>query len=362
MIPLVKPFLPPKTELLPALEEILYSGYIAEGEVVKDFERLFSQYIKNPYSLSVNSGTAALHLAFMLMGLKKGDEVISTALTAEPTNVAITLTGAKVVWADVDPNNGLIDAVDIRTKISEKTRAIVVVHYAGMVANLAAIHAVAKEFNIPVLEDAAHALGAKYEGKYIGSISPYTIFSFQAIKHMTTVDGGMLTLSSAEAHTEARLRRWFGLDKTKTRMDNDITLQGHKYHMNNVNATIGIVQMKYLKDIVARHIKNGKQYDHELQGIAGLQLVNYYPGAEASYWLYTLMVDDRDGFIRKLAENGVQASELHKRNDTHSIFKESKARLPNLDIFYEKLVHLPCGWWVGNEEIEKIIGVIKSGW
>lgn len=362
MISLVKPFIPPKSELLPRLEDVLYSGYIAEGEKVKEFENLFSGYIRNPFCLSVNSGTAALHLAFMMIGLGPQDEVISTALTAEPTNVAISLTGAKIVWADVDLENGLIDPEDIRRKISDKTKAIVVVHYAGMVVDLKAITAISQEFGIPVVEDAAHALGAKFDGKFVGSISPYTIFSFQAIKHMTTVDGGMLTVAGSDKFAEGRIRRWFGLDKTKTRMTNDITIQGHKYHMNNVNATIGIVQMDYVQENITTHISNGKYYDSHLIGIPGITLPKYYPGSQPSYWLYTLKVDDRGGFIKKLEEHGIQASELHKRNDAHTIFKSSLTELPNLDSFYEKMVHLPCGWWVNEEDRAIIVDIIKSGW
>ncbi len=362
MIPLVKPFLPPSQELMPELEKILYSGYIAEGIVVKEFENIFSEYINNPYCLSVNSGTSALHLALLLIGVEKGDEVISTPLTAEPTNVALNSRGATIVWADVDRSNGLIDPNDVRRKITNKTKAIVVVHYAGMVVDMKAIAEISRESGIPIIEDAAHALGSKFNGKCIGSISPYTIFSFQAIKHMTTVDGGMLTLNSDVKYNEGRIRRWFGLDKTKPRAENNITIQGDKYHMNNVNATIGIVQMRHLKANLQKHKENGKFFDDNISETPGVQLVHYYPGSECAYWLYTLKVDDRDGFVNKLAENGIQASELHKRNDKHSIFEKSITHLPQLEEFYKKMVHIPCGWWVTNQDREKIVQTIKSGW
>ncbi|MFM7858480.1 MAG: DegT/DnrJ/EryC1/StrS family aminotransferase, partial [Flammeovirgaceae bacterium] len=159
MIPLVKPFVAPPEDLMPALKEVLYSGYIAEGEKVKYFEQMFGSYVDNPYCLALNSGTAALHIALILAGVKSEDEVISTAMTAEPTNIAIMQAGAKIVWADVDPSNGLISAESIRTRISKKTKAIMIVHYAGMVAELDEIQKVANEFNLPIIEDAAHALG-----------------------------------------------------------------------------------------------------------------------------------------------------------------------------------------------------------
>ena len=362
MIPLVKPYIAPKEELIPAIEKTLYSGYIAEGEVVYKFERQFGEYVENPYSLSLNSGTAALHIALLLAGVKEGDEIISTALTAEPTNVAIKLVGAKVVWADIDSNTGLLDPFDVRAKITSKTKAIMLVHYAGMVCDLSEFNKISQEYNIPLIEDAAHALGSKYNEKSIGSNAEYTIFSLQAIKHMTTIDGGFLCVKNKEKAEQARLMRWFGLDKTKPRLENDIKRAGYKYHMNNVNATIGLVQMQHIRDIVGRHIENGKFYDEQLKDISGLKLVKYYPNTEPSYWLYTMKVERRSDFVKMMTENEIMASELHLRNDRHSVFAESKCSLPNLDDFYSKFVHIPCGWWVTDEDRQKIVDVIKKGW
>lgn len=362
MIPIVKPYMPPKEDLIPALESILYSGYIAEGEKVYEFERAFAQFIDNPFSLSLNSGTAALHIALMLAGVKPGDEVISTPLTAEPTNVAIKLVGAKVVWADVDGRTGLLDPESVRKCITPKTKAIMLVHYAGMVADLNSFEKISKEYGVPVIEDAAHALGALFRGKPIGSCSDYTIFSLQAIKHMTTVDGGFLCVKSQADHDKGRLLRWFGLDKTKPRLENDIKEAGYKYHMNNVNATIGLIQLRHVNDVIGKYINNGKFYDAELQRIPGLTPLSYYPDTEPSYWLYTMKVERRADFIKMMTENGVMASEMHLRNDRHSIFKESKKELPSFERFYNEMVHVPCGWWLSLEDRERIVHLIKRGW
>ena len=362
MIPIVKPFLPTPEELMPALQETLYSGYIAEGEKVYEFEKEFGDYIQNPMALSVNSGTAALHIALMLAGVGPGDEVISTVLTAEPTNVAIKLVGAKVVWADVQASTGLLDPKSVRERITDKTKAIMLVHYAGMVCDMDEFNKISKEFNIPIIEDAAHALGSKYNGKVIGSNSPYTIFSLQAIKHMTTVDGGILALKSEEDMHKGRLLRWFGLDKKKPRLENDITIPGYKYHMNNVNATVGLIQLRHIEKIVGEYINNGKFFDENLKNTPGVELLEYNPNTEASYWLYTMKVDRREDFIKKLNDNGISASELHLRNDRHSVFAESKTELPIFDEFYKKMVHIPCGWWLTDEDREKIVSVIKEGW
>ncbi len=362
MIPLVKPYFPPRDILMPALEDILYSGYVAEGKPVYDFEDKFKSYIGNENAIALHSGTDALHLAYILAGIKSGDEIISTPMTAEPTNTSIKMVGAKVVWGDVDPDNGLLDHKSVRELITEKTKAIVVVHYAGMVCDMDEFNKISKEYNIPIIEDAAHALGSKYNGKMIGCNADYTIFSLQAIKHMTTVDGGFLTMKDASQVDRARRLRWFGLSKNKSRLENDITEVGYKYAMNNVNATIGLVQMQNIERLVGSYISNGRYYDEALKGISGVELVRYNNNTESSYWLYTMKVERRDDFCRMMQSEGIIASELHHRSDTHSIFKESKRELPNMDKWCENFVHIPCGWWVSKEDREKIVEIIKKGW
>lgn len=362
MIPLVRPYMPPREVLMPELEKILYSGYIATGQAVDDFEVAFSQYTGTENLLSLHSGTDALHLALILAGIKPGDEVISTPMTAEPTNTSIAVVGGKVVWGDVDPRNGLLDPDSVRGLITEKTKAIVFVDYAGMVCDIDAFRQISKETGIPFIEDAAHALGSKYNGNMTGCNSPYTVFSLQAIKHLTTVDGGFLAMENELQLDRARRLRWFGLDKKRSRMENDITEVGYKYAMNNVNATIGLVQMKYLSDNVDRYIANGKFYDRELKGVDGVTIPFYYQGAEASYWLYTMKVERRADFIRMMEAAGITASPLHHRSDTHSIFADSRRELPGMEEWYANFVHIPCGWWVTDEDRERIVSLIKQGW
>ncbi len=361
MIPLIKPFIPDKEILMPRLEKILYSGYVAEGEAVYEFENKFSDLIGNKYCLSVNSGTAALHISLKLIGVGPGDEVISTALTAEPTNTTIALTGAKIVFADVDYETGLISAEEIEKNISEKTKAIMVVHYAGMVCDMDKINIISRKYDIPVIEDAAHALFSKYKGIYIGNNSRYTCFSFQAIKHMTTIDGGMLCLNNEKEYNRAKKLRWFGLDKKIPRLDNNILEPGFKYHMNNVNATIGLVQLDCIQNNAFKYIENGIYFDNALKNIPGVTLIPYYNNTIPSYWLYTLKVKDRKSFIKKMEDNDISASPLHLRNDRHNIFNYNKT-LSNLDAFYNEFVHIPCGWWINQDELDKIVSTIKSGW
>ncbi len=362
MLPLIKTYIPPREDLMPKIEEVLYSGYIAQGEVVENFERKFEEFIGSGYTLSLNSGTAALHIALILAGVKEGDEVISTAMTAEPTNVVIKMVGAKVRWADVDYETGNISAKAIESAINEKTKAIIVVDYAGTPVDVNSIQQVSLKYNIPVIEDAAHALGTTYNGKKTGNHFPFTVFSFQAIKHLTTIDGGALQIQDKELYEKGKLIRWFGLDKKLSRLDNDIQIQGFKYHMNNVNATIGLVQLETIEDLLQQYRTIGKYLDVKLKGLSGLETVVHYPDSESSYWLYTLKVDRRDDFIKMMADNGFMASEIHKRNDLHTYLNDYPAEMPNLDKFYSRLVHIPCGWWVTLEDCDNMIDVIKKGW
>ena len=362
MLPLVKPYIAPCDELMPAIESVLYSGYIAEGEAAWRFEDELKNFLDNTNVLAVQSGTAALHLALLLLNIGPGDEVISTPMTSEPTNTTIAITGAKVIWADVDPNTGLLDPKSVREKITERTKAIMLVHYAGMVCNMDEFNKISEQTGIPIIEDAAHALGAKYQGKMIGSNSRFNCFSFQAIKHLTTVDGGAISFKNIEDIAPARKLRWFGLDKNVPRLENDITRAGYKYGINNLIGIIGQIQLKHTPEVISKYISNGKFYDQALKGIAGVTLVPYYENTEPSYWLYTLKVEGRESFIKMLEEIEVTASPLHHRSDTHSVFAESRCELPNMDEWYSKFVHIPCGWWVNEEMREKIVSAIKSGW
>jgi dTDP-4-amino-4,6-dideoxygalactose transaminase len=361
-IPLFRVFFPPAEVLMPRLEEVLYSGHISEGEPVYEFERRFSGFVGLPNVLSFYSGTAALHTALVLAGVQTGDEVISTPMTAEPTNMAICHAGGKIIWADVDPANGNLTGASIAERITPRTRAIMVVHYGGIPAPMDDIRAVAARAGIPVIEDAAHALGARYGSRPIGASSEYTMFSLQAIKHMTTVDGGMLACKDPGDLPKGRTFRWFGIDRPAARTEVDVTSVGYKYHMNNVNATIGLVQLDHIAPVLERHIANGQYFDEALRGIPGLHLCVRDKQAEPSYWFYTTLSERRDNLARYLTEHGIGNSQAHKRNDLHPVFASSRRELPGLDSFYERMLHIPCGWWVSNEDREFIVDTIRRGW
>jgi perosamine synthetase len=361
-IPLFKVFLPPHEILMPRLQSILYSGQVSEGQPVYDFEHEFGKLVGEPNILSFYSGTAALHTALILAGVLPGDDVISTPMTAEPTNMAIRHAGANIIWADVDARNGNLTADSIEARITPRTKAIVIVHYGGIPAPINSIRAVADFHSLPVIEDAAHALGARYDGRVLGSHSEYVMFSLQAIKHMTTIDGGMLACRNPDDLVRGRIVRWFGIDRQAPRTNVDVEVVGYKYHMNNLNATIGLTQLEYVNQVIDRHIANGKFYDKALNNIPGLELCHWDQEAEPSYWFYTVLAERRDDLSRYLTEHGIGNSQAHKRNDLHSVFSTSRCELPGVDSFYSRMLHIPCGWWVTDEERDYIFNVIKAGW
>ena len=361
MIPLVKVAMPPRESLLPALEEVLYSGFIGEGEHVYEFERRFAETFGLPIALGVSSGTAALHLAMLLSGVKPGDEVITTSMTAEPTNVVILQCGAVPVFADVEPDTGNLDPESVESLIGPRTRAIVVVHYAGFPAPLAALRTLADRHNIALIEDAAHSLGAGYGGHCIGTVGDFAIFSFQAIKHMTTIDGGMLTMRDLGKADLARRLRWFGLLKGVPRTEADITQYGFKYNMHNVAAVIGLAQLKWIRSLIDRHVANGRFFDERIPKIAGLSVTRFEPTAAPSYWLYSVLSDDSEAVERRLVAVDVAASKLHRPNHLHSVFAAMRRPLPGLDTFYRRLTHIPCGWWVTDADRERMIDALGKG-
>lgn len=361
MIPLVKVAMPPKEHLMPALEEVIYSGMIAEGEHVYRFEAEFAKHFGLPVALGTSSGTAALHIALLLSGVDTGDEVITTSMTAEPTNTVILQCGAKPVFADVDPETGNIDPASVGAAIGPKTKAIMVVHYAGFPVDMPAMRRLADQHGVALIEDAAHALGARCAGAPIGTIGDFGIFSLQAIKHMTTIDGGVLTMRNPDLVPAARRLRWFGLAKGVPRTEVDITGPGFKYNMHNVAGVIGLAQLETIQQRISRHIENGRFFDREIAAISGLSVTRIDAGQEPSYWLYSVLSDDSDAVERTLTAAGVSASKLHRPNHMHSVFQPFRRSLPGLDTYYRRLMHIPCGWWISDEDRERIVDIVKKG-
>lgn len=367
MIPLFKVFMP--ESVIEPLKKTLFSGFIGQGPRVEEFEQALADYIGNPLILTINNGTAALHLALRLAGVGYGDEVITTALTCTATNWPILANGGIPVWADIDPDTGNIDPKSIAKRITKKTKAIMVVDWGGYPCDLEEIKKIAispSGKKIPIIEDAAHAFGAIYENTKVGNIADFTMFSFQAIKHLTTVDGGALCLLDEEIYKRGKLLRWYGIDREGPRKDfrceEDVKEWGYKFHMNDVTATIGLEQLKYVEKTLRRHRENAAYYHKNLKGIPGLTLLKEKPDRLSSYWIFTFKVKDRDKFVKYMYAKNITVSRVHRRNDTHPVVKQFKSHLPNLDRFEKEMICIPVGWWVTEKQRDYIVKSIKAGW
>ena len=208
-----------------------------------------------------------------------------------------------------------------------------------------------------VIEDCAHAIGASIEDKYVGKFSDFAIFSFQAVKHITTIDGGFLLYKNSKLHEKLKRLRWFGLLKGEDRTKPSITDIGFKYNMSNISAALGIYQLKRLDSIISANRNCAMFYNENLNNLDFLKVVNK-KDISPTYWLYTLLSKNSDKFIQFLNEHGIAASKVHIPNNFHPLFNDES--LLNTKIFYNQLVHLPCGNWVSKADQEYILDTINK--
>jgi len=341
-------------------QETLLSGYIGQGSRVDEFEAALSVIMDDAKPLTVNSCTAALDLALHLCGVGPGDHVISTPQTCTATNGVIVQRGAHPVWADISPLTGNIDPQDVAKKITSKTKAIMAVDWGGRACDYEAL----RSHGLPVIEDAAHAFATRIGGRHVAVCGgDYVCFSFQAIKHLTTGDGGAIVVPE-DQYNRARALRWYGLDRTSSksfRCEQDITEIGYKYHMNDIAASIGLGNISETLMLVQRHVANARRYCDELLGVKNLVVPPFDP--ESSWWIYSLFVKDPPVFISAMAERGVECSPVHARNDKHSAFRRVAAsadRLTGVDEFEAGHVAIPVGWWLSNEDVDHIIASTRE--
>lgn len=368
MIPLFKVFMSPSTPT--AVGEVLMSGFIGQGEKVDTFEAMLREYFNYPFINTVNSCTSGLELALQMI---KSDnaEVITTPLTCTATNFAILSRGLKLKWADINSITCNLDLDDVARKVNENTCAIMAVHWGGYPVDLDRLKSIQmdalnKYGKAPaIIEDCAHAWGSKYKNKLIGTHGNHAVFSFQAIKHLTTGDGGIIVSPNDNSYQRAKLLRWYGLDRTSSkdfRCSQNIKEPGFKWHMNDIAATIGMCNMEHIDKIVETHKSNGQYYNKKLQNVAGVELLENDPNFDSSYWIYTMMVENRNDFIKKMKEKGIVVGQVHDRNDKHDCLSQYKTDLPNMDKVSQKMICIPCGWWVSKEDRQHIVNCIKEGW
>ena len=312
-IPLLKVFMP--SSVGPSVIRTLNSGQITEGPKVAEFEKHFGEFIGNNGVVATNSCSGALLMALQMAGVDSDSEVITTALTCQSTNQPILQLGGKIVWADVQRNTGNIDPQDVEKKITAKTKAIIAMHWAGQPCDIKELNHIAKKHKIKLIEDAASAFGAIYKNEMVANHSDFVCFSFQAVKHMTTGDGGALIVQEEEYKERAMLLRNNGNNKYAKRSATnwffDIGEAGWKFHMNDIAATIGIEQLKFQKELIEKRQFNGKYFNTTLSNIKGLELLEQKNDRLSAYWIYTVLVEDREAFVKHLKNHGIQFQVLN---------------------------------------------------
>ena len=391
LIPLFKVFM--SDEAPKEVSKVLMSGFIGQGPKVEEFEGELKDVFKNDYVVSTNAGTSAEHLAFHLLkkpaenkkihfgvamtehhwpGIDDGDEVLCTALTCTATNWPVLANNLKIKWVDTDIKTMNMDLDDLARKITHKTKVIYLVHWGGYPVDLDKVKEIQNTayknfgFKPVVIEDCAHAFGSKFKGQPIGSHGNICTFSFQAIKSLTTIDGGALLVPYQQLYRRAKLLRWYGIDRESNRKDfrceDDIPEWGYKFHMNDVAATVGLTNLQYTDDLLKTQRGNAKFYDDSLAGVDGVTLLERDPRMDSSFWIYSLLVDRKQEFMDWMKECNIMVSQVHERNDIHSCVREFKTHLPTLDTIKSRLISIPVGWWVTQEEREYIVDCIKKGW
>lgn len=288
------------------------------------------------------------------------------------SNWPVALARLKIKWVDIDPETLNMDLKDLERKVTPTTRAIQLVHWGGYPNDLDAIKGIQVKtqeimgFKPAVLEDCAHAFGSMYKGRSVGTQGNISTFSMQAIKHVTSVDGGFIILPHHDLWKEGDLLKWYGIDRRGPRSDfrceEDVYRVGNKWHMNDVMATVGLSNLKIADNIIKKHKENAAFYDRELKGIEGLKVLTRSPGFDSSFWIYSLLVEDRGSFTKWMKECGISVSQVHERNDKHTCMREYRTHLPNLDATIGKITHIPVGSWVTNEDRQYIVDCIRKGW
>lgn len=369
-IPLFKVFM--SKDVLEPLNNVLMSGYITQGSKVDEFESKLRTYFNNEYVLTVNSATSGLTLALRLLDLDRGDEILTPSLTCTATNWPILNHGLKIKWVDVDPETANVNLDDLKSKLSPTTKAIQVVHWAGYPVDLDALVVIqdyCKEtygFRPMIIEDCAHAFGAEYKGAKLGNHGNICVFSLQAIKHLTTGDGGLIILPNEEMYNRAKLLRWYGIDRSKRsqgkdfRMENDIVEWGYKFHMNDINATIGLYNLPHIDGLLKKNRANADYLYSRLRDVPGITLLENRDDRKSSWWLFTIRVDRKDEFIQQMSSKSIMVSQVHKRNDGHTCVSDFKTSLPLLDEFEKEIVCLPVGWWLEETDLEYMVNEIKN--
>ena len=359
-----------REEAASAVAEVLRSGWLGMGPKVSEFERAFAAYVGADHCVAVNSGTAALHLAVKILDLPPGSEVITTPVTFISTNHVLLYEGLRPVFGDIEPDTGNLDAGSVRSRVTEKTSALMMTHYGGYPCELDAFYALGRELGIPSIEDCAHACGSSYLGRRIGSHECLQAFSFDPTKNLTTGSGGALTFANPEYEDKLRRLRYMGVDRDSFRRFGadgrdytwgyEVAEIGYRYHMNDIAAAIGLAQLEYLDEDNRRRAEIADLYSSELARVPGVKLLRREDGRISAGFLYAILVERRDDLIRKLSEAGVGAAVHFKRCDSYPMYELQE--LPNTEYFCSHALSLPMHPALTDDEVSHVTKLIAGGW
>lgn len=356
---------------------ILNGDYLTTGPAVSEFEKKVADYVGSKYAVAVSNGTAALHIACLSADIKEGDEVITTPMTFAASANCILYCGAKPVFVDIDKETYNIDVNEIEKKITPETKAIIPVHFTGQSVDLDPILELAKKYNLTVIEDAAHALGTKYKGRFIGSISDMTEFSFHPVKTVTTAEGGIITTNRKDLYEKLILFRTHGITRNTEFMENknegpwyyeQIDL-GYNYRITDLQCALGITQMDKLDGFIKRRKELVGMYNEYLSKIDGVIIQKEGEFSDTSRHLYIMKLDldkfkvgRKEIFEALLAENiGVNVHYLPVY--LHPYYKKlgyEKGLCPNSEELYDSMITLPLYPGMSNDDFYDVINAVNK--
>lgn len=359
MIPIFKPYMP--ENIIPEIDKILYSSKLSYGEIGKEFEKKLAVYIDNEKVLTISSYNQALLILLSTLGLKAGDEIITSPVSCLASNQPFVVKGLKVVWADIDPKRGTLNVDDVRSKITSSTKAIFHNHYCGYLGNINEINALGKEYGIPVIDDCIEAFGSELDGRKTGNLgTDVTVFSFHTVRLPNTIDGGALVFNNQELFEKAKKIRDYGIDRSNFR-DNlneinpncDISLEGYGALMGEINSFIGIKQLQNLDTLLKRQRANALIWDKKLQNEINKESLICLEKSNPNRWVYGLRTKNKIETIKDYRKKGFYATSVHINNNIYSVFR-NKTYLTGVNDFINHFVALPCGWWLNSNDIINI--------
>lgn len=353
--------------------DTLKSGWLTTGPKTVRFEKMIAEYVGAKYAVAVNSCTAALHLSLLALNIGPGDEVITTTFTFASTANVIVQVGATPVFVDINRDSFNIDPEKIRKAITIRTKAIIPVHYGGQACDMDRIMEIAGEYKLAVIEDAAHAIGAEYKGRKIGTIGKATCFSFYVTKNLATGEGGAIATDDADIAAKAEVLKLHGMNrdawKRYSKKGNwyyEIEECGWKYNMMDIQAALGIHQIKKLDGFNRTRREYAGIYDQELSKIGGVVIPREMEYGKHIYHLYPILLEnaDRAEFIEKMSANGVQCSvhfiPLHLQPYYRKNFGLKKEDFPNAQWVYEREVSLPLYPKMSRNDLDHVIHSVRE--